>query len=117
MLTVGAGRTRLVSTLMDVSRLEAGRLKGSFRRFNLGSVTRDLAVRESTLQSAHIAKGALPRRHRESALPKRTQHADGRLTSAQAKLRYNVECDLTPRDVYVDPDHWVPFPLSQMLKD
>lgn len=37
--------TRLVSTLMDVSRLEAGRLKGSFRLVNLGLVTRDLAVR------------------------------------------------------------------------
>jgi signal transduction histidine kinase len=36
--------TRLVSTLMDVSRLEAGRLKGSFRLVNLGLVTRDLAV-------------------------------------------------------------------------
>lgn len=29
---------------MDVSRLEAGRLKGSFRLVNLGIVTRDLAV-------------------------------------------------------------------------
>jgi hypothetical protein len=29
---------------MDVSRLEAGRLKGSFRLVNLGLVTRDLAV-------------------------------------------------------------------------
>ncbi|WWC63422.1 uncharacterized protein I303_106024 [Kwoniella dejecticola CBS 10117] len=36
--------TRLVSTLMDVSRLEAGRLKGSFQLVNLGVVTRDLAV-------------------------------------------------------------------------
>ena len=36
--------TRLVSTLMDVSRLEAGRLKGSFRQVNLGSMTRDLAA-------------------------------------------------------------------------
>ena len=36
--------TRLVSTLMDVSRLEAGRLKGSFRHVNLGIVTRDLAT-------------------------------------------------------------------------
>jgi len=36
--------TRLVSTLMDVSRLEAGRLKGSFRLVNLGAVTRDLAA-------------------------------------------------------------------------
>ncbi|WVQ95095.1 hypothetical protein IAU59_002189 [Kwoniella sp. CBS 9459] len=36
--------TRLVSTLMDVSRLEAGRLKGSFRRVNLGVVTKDLAT-------------------------------------------------------------------------
>ena len=36
--------TRLVSTLMDVSRLEAGRLKGSFRRVNLGIMTRDLAA-------------------------------------------------------------------------
>ena len=35
---------RLVSTLMDVSRLEAGRLKGSFRSVNLGVMTRDLAV-------------------------------------------------------------------------
>jgi hypothetical protein len=37
-------RTRLVSTLMDVSRLEAGRLKGSFKLVNLGIMTRDLAV-------------------------------------------------------------------------
>lgn len=36
--------TRLVSTLMDVSRLEAGRLKGSFRSVNLGIMTRDLAA-------------------------------------------------------------------------
>ncbi|WVF67533.1 hypothetical protein IAT40_002289 [Kwoniella sp. CBS 6097] len=36
--------TRLVSTLMDVSRLEAGRLKGSFRKVNLGLITRDLAT-------------------------------------------------------------------------
>nr|XP_019044826.1 hypothetical protein I302_06740 [Kwoniella bestiolae CBS 10118]OCF23756.1 hypothetical protein I302_06740 [Kwoniella bestiolae CBS 10118] len=36
--------TRLVSTLMDVSRLEAGRLKGSFQLVNLGTMTRDLAV-------------------------------------------------------------------------
>ncbi|WWD02256.1 hypothetical protein V865_000294 [Kwoniella europaea PYCC6329] len=36
--------TRLVSTLMDVSRLEAGRLKGSFQLVNLGMMTRDLAV-------------------------------------------------------------------------
>lgn len=33
-----------MSTLMDVSRLEAGRLKGSFRLVNLGAMTRDLAV-------------------------------------------------------------------------
>lgn len=24
----------------------------------------------------------------------------------RGKLRYTVECDLTPRNVYVDPDHW-----------
>lgn len=36
--------TRLVSTLMDVSRLEAGRMKGSFRLVNLGAMTRDLAA-------------------------------------------------------------------------
>lgn len=36
--------TRLVSTLMDVSRLEAGRMKGSFRLVNLGQMTRDLAA-------------------------------------------------------------------------
>lgn len=30
--------------LMDVSSLEAGRLKGSFRRVNLGALTRDIAV-------------------------------------------------------------------------
>lgn len=35
--------TRLVSMLMDVSNLEAGRLKGSFREVNLGMVTRDVA--------------------------------------------------------------------------
>lgn len=29
---------------MDVSRLEAGRLKGTFRPVNLGIMTRDLAV-------------------------------------------------------------------------
>jgi len=45
--------TRLVSTLMDVSRLEAGRLKGSFRLVNLGLVTRDLAV--STLLGSAIS--------------------------------------------------------------
>jgi hypothetical protein len=44
MLTISRRLTRLVSTLMDVSRLEAGRLKGSFRLVNLGLVTRDLAV-------------------------------------------------------------------------
>jgi hypothetical protein len=39
---------------MDVSRLEAGRLKGSFRLVNLGLVTRDLAV--SSLHSCwHLA--------------------------------------------------------------
>lgn len=43
-VVVLTARTRLVSTLMDVSRLEAGRLKGSFRMVNLGLVTRDLAV-------------------------------------------------------------------------
>ena len=43
-LTGSRRLTRLVSTLMDVSRLEAGRLKGSFRLVNLGLVTRDLAV-------------------------------------------------------------------------
>ena len=44
-MLIGSRRlTRLVSTLMDVSRLEAGRLKGSFRLVNLGLVTRDLAV-------------------------------------------------------------------------
>ncbi|KAK4687012.1 hypothetical protein P7C73_g3098, partial [Tremellales sp. Uapishka_1] len=36
--------TRLVSTLMDVSRLEAGRLKGSFHPVVLGVFTRDLAA-------------------------------------------------------------------------
>ncbi|OCF32740.1 hypothetical protein I316_05661 [Kwoniella heveanensis BCC8398] len=36
--------SRLVSTLMDVSRLEAGRLKGSFRSVNLGLMTKDLAT-------------------------------------------------------------------------
>lgn len=36
--------TRLVSTLMDVSRLEAGRLKGSFKLVNLGMMTRDLSA-------------------------------------------------------------------------
>nr|XP_031864018.1 uncharacterized protein CI109_000662 [Kwoniella shandongensis]KAA5531090.1 hypothetical protein CI109_000662 [Kwoniella shandongensis] len=34
--------TRLVSTLMDVSRLEAGRLRGSFSPVNLGILTEDL---------------------------------------------------------------------------
>lgn len=67
--------TRLVYTLMDVSRLEAGRLKATFRPANLGVVTRDLAG---------LFRGAIER----------------------AKLRYIVECDLTPRNVYVDPDHW-----------
>ena len=33
-----------MSTLMDVSRLEAGRLKGSFKLCNLGVMTRDLAA-------------------------------------------------------------------------
>lgn len=36
--------TRLVSMLMDASKLEAGRLKGSFRLVNLGIVTRDIVV-------------------------------------------------------------------------
>jgi signal transduction histidine kinase len=67
--------TRLVSTLMDVSRLEAGRLKGSFRQVNLGVMTRDLAA---------LFRGAIER----------------------AKLRYVVEADLSPKDVYVDTEHW-----------
>ncbi|ORY35646.1 hypothetical protein BCR39DRAFT_511288 [Naematelia encephala] len=67
--------TRLVSTLMDVSRLEAGRLKGSFRLVNLGTITRDLAA---------LFRGAIER----------------------AKLRYIVEADLSPRNVFVDLEHW-----------
>ncbi|GFZ50846.1 hypothetical protein JCM24511_08604 [Saitozyma sp. JCM 24511] len=67
--------TRLVSTLMDVSRLEAGRLKGSFRQVNLGVMTRDLAA---------LFRGAIER----------------------AKLRYIVEADLSPKDIYVDTEHW-----------
>ncbi|EIW68283.1 hypothetical protein TREMEDRAFT_69291 [Tremella mesenterica DSM 1558] len=35
---------RLVSTLMDVSRLEGQRMKGSFRRVDLSQLTRELAV-------------------------------------------------------------------------
>ncbi|ODN83508.1 hypothetical protein L202_01642 [Cryptococcus amylolentus CBS 6039] len=35
---------RLVSTLMDVSRLEAGRLRATFRPVNIGTMTSDLAV-------------------------------------------------------------------------
>nr|XP_019006639.1 uncharacterized protein I203_00231 [Kwoniella mangroviensis CBS 8507]OCF70100.1 hypothetical protein I203_00231 [Kwoniella mangroviensis CBS 8507] len=67
--------TRLVSTLMDVSRLEAGRLKGSFQLVNLGMITRDLAV---------LFKGAM----------------------TQARLDYNIDCDLSSRAVYVDTEHW-----------
>lgn len=51
---------------MDVSRLEAGRLKGSFRLVNLGLVTRDLAVSQHRMrtvwQVADIA-GFVPRRY------------------------------------------------------
>ncbi|WVQ71976.1 hypothetical protein IAR50_001519 [Cryptococcus sp. DSM 104548] len=35
---------RLVSTLMDVSRLEAGRLRATFRPVNIGTMTSDLAI-------------------------------------------------------------------------
>lgn len=67
--------TRLVSTLMDVSRLEAGRLKGSFRSVNLGVMTRDLSA---------LFRGAIER----------------------ARLQYSVSCDLSPKSVFVDPEHW-----------
>jgi signal transduction histidine kinase len=67
--------TRLVSTLMDVSRLEGGRLKGSFRPVNLGVMTRDLAA---------LFRGAIER----------------------GRLEYTVSCDLSQRNVFVDPDHW-----------
>ncbi|WVR09485.1 hypothetical protein IAU60_006553 [Kwoniella sp. DSM 27419] len=67
--------TRLVSTLMDVSRLEAGRLKGSFRPVNLGIMTKDLAT---------LFRGAIEK----------------------ARLKYEVNCDLTPRDVFIDLEHW-----------
>ena len=30
----------------------------------------------------------------------------------QAKLRYIVEADLAPRNVFVDPEHWVGHLLS-----
>ncbi|WVQ90544.1 hypothetical protein IAS59_004324 [Cryptococcus gattii] len=67
--------SRLVSTLMDVSRLEAGRLKGTFRPVNLGIMTRDLAVLfKSTIE--------------------------------KAKLKYIIELDTSPENVFVDPEHW-----------
>ncbi|WVQ81842.1 hypothetical protein IAT38_003969 [Cryptococcus sp. DSM 104549] len=47
--------SRLVSTLMDVSRLEAGRMKGTFRPVNLGLLTRDLSM----LFKAAIEKAGL----------------------------------------------------------
>ncbi|AFR96575.2 hypothetical protein C343_04702 [Cryptococcus neoformans C23] len=67
--------SRLVSTLMDVSRLEAGRLRGTFRPVNLGIMTRDLAL----LFKATIEK---------------------------AKLKYIIEVDTSPENVFVDPEHW-----------
>ncbi|WWC90485.1 uncharacterized protein L201_005421 [Kwoniella dendrophila CBS 6074] len=67
--------TRLVSTLMDVSRLEAGRLQGSFQLVNLGTMTKELA---------DLFKSAMK----------------------QANLQYTINCDVTPRAVYVDTEHW-----------
>lgn len=82
---------RLVSTLMDVGRLEAGQPKGSFRLVNFGVMTRDLAVSEAwnarkfeALTFQALFRGAIER----------------------ANLRYIVDCELTPRNVYVDQDHW-----------
>jgi hypothetical protein len=31
----------------------------------------------------------------------------------QAKLRYIVEADLAPRNVFIDPEHWVSHPLGR----
>nr|ODN91900.1 hypothetical protein L203_01154 [Cryptococcus depauperatus CBS 7841] len=67
--------SRLVSTLMDVSRLEAGRLKGTFRLVNLGIMTGDLAA---------LFKTAFEK----------------------AKLRYSIEVDSSPENIFVDPEHW-----------
>ena len=53
---------------MDVSRLEAGRLKGSFRLVNLGLVTRDLAVsRNHIFSRGSLADptGVVPRCYRK----------------------------------------------------
>ncbi|KIY35872.1 hypothetical protein I305_01447 [Cryptococcus gattii E566] len=56
-------------------RLEAGRLKGTFRPVNLGIMTRDLAVLfKSTIE--------------------------------KAKLKYIIELDTSPENVFVDPEHW-----------
>ncbi|KAL1413038.1 hypothetical protein Q8F55_000787 [Vanrija albida] len=67
--------TRLVSMLMDASKLEAGRLKGSFRLVNLGIVTRDIVS---------LFRTAMDR----------------------TKLEFIVDCDLNPREVYVDAEKW-----------
>jgi signal transduction histidine kinase len=47
--------SRLVNILMDVSRLEANRLKASFRCVNLGKITRDIAgLFSKTAQAANL---------------------------------------------------------------
>lgn len=74
--------------LMDVSSFEAGRLKGSFRRVNLGRLTSDIAVRN--MDTAELIEQALFRR-----------------ASNTAKLDLVVDCDLSDIPVYVDREKWV----------
>lgn len=66
---------RLVSMLMDVSSLEAGRKIGSFSKVNLGVLTQD---------AAGMFRKVLEKN----------------------RIEFVVDCDETPRDVYVDRDCW-----------
>lgn len=71
--------TRLVNSLMDFSRLEAGRLKGSFRPYNVGALTEEVAALFRTLPA--VEKG---------------------------KIQYQIHCDTrqTKPLAFIDVDLW-----------
>lgn len=71
--------TRLVNSLMDFSRLEAGRLKGSFRPYNVGALTEEVAALFRTLPA--VEKG---------------------------KIKYQIHCDTQNSKplAFIDVDLW-----------
>lgn len=56
-----------------------------------------------------LFRGAIEKVSLESVL--HTKDAD----HLKAKLRYIVEADLSPRNVFIDPEHWVRRPQVRWL--